>query len=72
MKKLPYPLYLALFLGVLGIIAAGLLAGINILTAPAIKANEKKKLAEQLKVIEVESPTEKHALFSTCKTRTNS
>jgi len=56
MKKLPYPLYLALFLGVLGIIAAGLLAGINILTAPAIKANEEKKLAEQFKVIEVESP----------------
>ena len=56
MKKLPYPAYLALFLGILGIISAGLLAGINILTAPAIKANEEKKLAEQLKVIEVESP----------------
>jgi len=57
MKKIPYPLYLAIFLGALGIIAAGLLAGVNILTAPAIKANEEKRLEEQLKVIEVESPS---------------
>ena len=42
MKKLPYPLLLALFLGVLGIIAAGLLAESIFLTAPAIKANEEK------------------------------
>lgn len=49
---------LALFLTVLGIICAGLLALVNSLTSPVIEKNKQKELEETLKVINVQSPTE--------------
>lgn len=56
MKKLPYPIYLAIFLSILGLLSAGILAGVNILTTPARLENEKKELEKTLAEVEVTSP----------------
>lgn len=56
MKKLPYPIYLALFLSILGLLSAGILAGVNILTTPVKLANEKKELEKTLAEVEVTNP----------------
>ena len=44
MKKMPRSVYLSLFLLIVGVIAGGVLAGINMLTAPIIEDNKLKEL----------------------------
>lgn len=44
MKKMPRSVYLSLFLLIVGVIAGGILAGINMLTAPIIEENKLKEL----------------------------
>lgn len=58
MKKMPRTLYLCLFLLALGVIAGGLLAGVNALTAPIIAENEAKELAKNLEKVGVTNPKE--------------
>lgn len=62
MKKLPYPIYLSFFLGILGIICSGLLAGVNCITAPVIKENQAKAFNEILKQANLEYDTEMNGL----------
>lgn len=58
MKKMPRTLYLCIFLLILGIIAGGILAGINELTAPIIAENAEKELAKNLAKVGVTEPKE--------------
>ncbi len=44
MKKMPRSVYLSLFLLIVGVIAGGILAGVNMLTAPIIEDNKRKEL----------------------------
>jgi len=57
MKKMPRMLYLGIFLLCLGLIAGGLLAVCNGITAPIIEANEKAKLEKTLSAINAKDPT---------------
>lgn len=45
-KRMPYPLYLAIFLMVLGVICSLLLSVINYITSPIIEKNNQKALSE--------------------------
>jgi electron transport complex protein RnfG len=50
MKKLPYPVYLAIFLVVLGTICGAFLAAVNYYTKPIIEETEMKKVRDALVV----------------------
>ena len=50
-------LSLSLFLAVLGLVCAGLLACINHITAPIIEENRMKELEKQLEIINIKEPT---------------
>lgn len=50
------PVYMILFLTVLGIICAGLLSGVNALTKGKIAENEQKKLEQSLEALNIQSP----------------
>lgn len=55
-KGMPDILKLTLFLAVLGLICAGLLAGMNRLTAPIIEKNKQKELETTLAAVGVKNP----------------
>ena len=57
-KKMNHTVHLALFLAVLGVICAGLLALVNMITTPFIEANLQKELEKTLEVIKVKEPTQ--------------
>ena len=51
-------LFLSLFLAVLGLVCAGMLAVVNHITEPIIQDNKRKELEKQLEVINIKDPTE--------------
>ena len=53
MKKMPRSVYLSLFLLIVGVIAGGLLAGVNYFTAPIIEDNKLKELQKTFDEINV-------------------
>lgn len=58
-KKMPHILHLVLFLSVLGVICAGLLAAVNELTAKRIEENIKAELDSSFSQMGVVSPKER-------------
>ncbi len=57
-KKMPHILHLVIFLSILGIVCAGLLAIINNITAKYIEENKYKELVSTFEAIGVSSPKE--------------
>lgn len=55
-KRMPDILKLTIFLAVLGLICAGLLAGMNKITAPIIEKNKQKELEATLAAVGVKNP----------------